>query len=246
MGHKLSAIVTNKMNRILRKIASKAERLTNRTILQETHDAKALQRLGLYMDDYLPWTGSALRPSAISMIYNEIIIHQRSRVLEIGCGMSTVMLSRFLAERGGTLVSLENDQGWIDVTQKNLGNGAEVCELVHAELIEQEISGQKYMWYDLERGEAKTHLTHKPFDVLIVDAPISTVGAKARFPALHKLRDYMADDFVVFLDDIERDDETEIAKEWCAEFNLDYKKSGVIGGLGIMRPKNSPNQYNIC
>lgn len=179
------------------------------------------------------------------MMYNEILIHNRSRVLEIGCGMSTVMLSKFLSERGANMVSLENDQGWIKVTEKNLGGYKHACEFIHAELVPQDINDRSYKWYDLDNDDVAAKLNYKPFDVLLVDAPIASTGYNARYPALHKLRDYLAEDFVVFLDDIDRESEERIASEWCKEFDLNYQKSGIIGGLGIMRPRNSPNKYNI-
>lgn len=84
-----------------------------------------------------------------------------------------------------------------------------------------------------------------PFDILLVDAPLSGLCKNSRYPAVPLLREFLADDFVVFLDDIERPDETEIAEEWCSEFELSYQKLGIIGGLGIMRPKNSPDKFNI-
>jgi len=233
------------MKQVIKKIAKLYDATLNRSVLQEVHDAKALQRLEPYIDDYLPWTGSALRPSAVAMMYNEIVIHNRSRVLEIGCGMSTVMLSKFLSERGASMVSLENDKDWITVTQRNLGDNEHACEFIQAELVSQEINGSRYKWYDLDNDDVVTKLSNQPFDVLLVDAPIANTGHNARYPALHKLRDYLAEDFVVFLDDIDRKAEEEIASEWCKEFDLEYQKSGIIGGLGIMRPRNSPNKYNI-
>ena len=93
----------------LRAKAAKFERLASRTVLQEIHDNKALTMLAPYIGEYLPWTGSALRPSAVCMLFNEIVIHSKSRVLEIGCGISTYFLSKFLAENGGSMVTIDND-----------------------------------------------------------------------------------------------------------------------------------------
>lgn len=124
--------------------AKKIEKLANRTVLQELHDVKALNMLDGYMDAYLPWTGSALRPSAVSMLFNEMIIHQKLRVLEIGCGISTILLSRFLAERGGSIVSMENNEEWIGITSGNIKNGGEVSKIIHADICNHTINGKQY------------------------------------------------------------------------------------------------------
>ena len=116
---------------------------------------------------------------------------------------------------------------------------------IQADLKSQNIRGVDYNWYDLSDKKIQQKLNGQPFDVLIVDAPIANVSNMARYPALPNLLQYLADDFVVFLDDIERKDETEIAAFWCSEFDLVYQKSAINGGVGIMRPKNTPHKYNI-
>jgi len=227
-------------------ITGKLEKVVNRKVLKESHDIKALKLLAPYMSEYLPWTGSALRPSAACILLNEIIIHNKLRVLEIGCGMSTIMLSQILAERGGSMVSIDNDSGWIEVTKNNLKGGVEVCDFIHTDLKELEISGSKYNWYDLSEESIARKLGGARIDLLLVDAPIAAICKNSRYPALPMLKQYLADDFVVFLDDIERDDETAIAAQWCEEFDLSYQKSGIMGGLGIMRPRNTLSKFNIC
>lgn len=229
----------------IREKATKLERLVNRTALQELQDQKALVVLSRYMQEYLPWTGSALRPSAVCVIFNEVIIHKKLRILEIGCGMSTVMLSRFLAERGGSMVTIENNKEWIEITKSNLSEGAKACHFIQADLCDVDISGRRYKWYDLASDTIANQLQEQKFDILIVDAPIGSFDKNIRYPALPQLKKYLADDFVIFLDDIERQDETEVAAQWCEENDLMYQKSPIIGGLGIMRPKNTSCHFNI-
>lgn len=50
--------------------------------------------------------------------------------------------------------------------------------------------------------------------MLIVDGPPASTAALARFPALPRLMPRMADRFVVFVDDANRDDEIKMVKNW--------------------------------
>jgi Methyltransferase domain len=67
---------------------------------------------------YLPWTTGSMRPTGLVEICNEIVHGARTRILECGSGVSTVLLARLLRERqSGTLVALEHDGHWAEVIQ---------------------------------------------------------------------------------------------------------------------------------
>ena len=54
---------------------------------------------------YLPWSEGALRPAALRSIANEIMLGRRRSIVELGSGVSTIVLARLLRERGGELRS---------------------------------------------------------------------------------------------------------------------------------------------
>jgi hypothetical protein len=65
------------------------------------HDADAWQILSplLVHGGYLPWTTGSMRPAGLVEVCNEIVHGDRTRVLECGSGVSTVLLARLLPAR---------------------------------------------------------------------------------------------------------------------------------------------------
>lgn len=62
---------------------------------------------------YLPWSTGAMRPAGLVVVCNEIVHRARTRVVECGSGVSTIVLARLLRERGtGSVVSVEHDRAW--------------------------------------------------------------------------------------------------------------------------------------
>jgi len=206
-------------------------------------DQIAHTQLMQYLDHPIPWTNSAMRPSAINLIINEIIIHNRRHILEIGCGISTIIISKVLAQLGGKVLSIENDQNWIDTTMNYMANEKNTTRIVHSELVEVEFERCKYLWYDF--ATIRPFLEGTKFDLLLVDAPLSGLCKMSRYPAMPVVFDYLQDDFVVFLDDIERRDESVIATRWSQKYNLTLTKSYLKGGLGVLRPQGTKCVYNI-
>jgi hypothetical protein len=75
------------------------------------HDADAWQILSplLVHGGYLPWTTGSMRPAGLVEVCNEIVHGDRTRVLECGSGVSTVLLARLLHQRErGVLTSPEH------------------------------------------------------------------------------------------------------------------------------------------
>ena len=52
------------------------------SINRSSHDAVAIQVLAPLSTSYLPWSTSALRPSGLVKILNEIVINRRDSILE--------------------------------------------------------------------------------------------------------------------------------------------------------------------
>ena len=61
-----------------------------------------------------------MRPSGLVAVLNDIVINNRSRIVECGSGISTFYIGRLLQERGGHLYSVEHDAGWADLLQRAL------------------------------------------------------------------------------------------------------------------------------
>lgn len=206
------------------------------------HDQLALSMLAPLIDDYLPWTGSAMRPAGVRLCLNEIVIHDRRIVLELGTGLSTVLLARVLAGRGGRVLSVDHDSEWQQIVLGKCGASSHAVSCIHAPLTSVHCEGASYQWYDVDSIVAG--LAGQRVDLLIVDGPISSAGRMSRYPALPLLRPLLADDAAVILDDIERADENRIAAKWSASYQRKMAVFGLSGGIGLLQLSDR-RRYNI-
>jgi hypothetical protein len=67
-----------------------------------TEDLHAWQVLRPLLDkgNYLPWSTGTMRPAGLVRVCNEIVHRGRTRIVECGSGVSTVVLARLLRQRG--------------------------------------------------------------------------------------------------------------------------------------------------
>ncbi|GAA2459330.1 class I SAM-dependent methyltransferase [Streptomyces glaucus] len=177
---------------------------------------------------YLPFSAWGLRPGALVRLLDDIALNDRRAVVECGSGTSTIVLARYMAQRGhGNVLSLEHDEKWASwVTDQLAREGlAEVARVVHAPLAEHPAAVKHVEWYTprtvTDEVGAFTD-KHGPVDLLLVDGPPGwQQGRKmARYPAVPALKDFLAPGASVLLDDVNRSEGVEITKRWEAECGL--------------------------
>jgi len=180
---------------------------------------------------YLPWTDGALRPAALVAILNEIVFAGRLTVVELGSGVSTVVVGRLLAERGGTLTSVEHDPDWASIVRSQIAHEGlgDIVELVSEPLEPHPDSWAGAPWYS---GNAIASLP-SAIDLLLVDGPpgYGEGMSHSRYPALSTIADRLAPGALVILDDADRDPEREIIERW-QERQPEWS-FGVDAGLGL-------------
>ena len=163
---------------------------------------------------YLPWTEGSLRPAALVAVLNEIVFYERRVIVELGSGISTIVIGRLLAERGGTLTTIEHDPDWSAIVHGQLEREglAGTVELVNAPLEPHPDAWDEAPWYSLD---ALAPLPDS-IDLLLVDGPpgYGEGMAHSRFPALPALADRLAPHALVILDDANREPEREIVERW--------------------------------
>ena len=188
---------------------------------------------------YLPWTEGAIRPAALVRVVNEIVFADRREVVELGSGVSTVVLARLMRERGGRITSLKHDPDWatwVDA-QLKLEGLTEVAKLIEAPLEPTELSFDGAPWY---ATAAVSELPARGIELLLVDGPpgYGDGMAHSRYPALPALAGRLAPGCLVILDDADRDPEREIVERWSNEcdgweFGLDTDAGIVLGRRGL-------------
>lgn len=180
------------------------------------------------------WAGS---PDFLLKVAEEALARKPRRVMECSSGISTLVVARCLQINGaGHVYSLEHDPEFAGKTRKlldryGLANWATVLD---APL---QTKHTDTPWY----AEEAIPRDLTPIEMLIVDGPPASTAALARFPALPRLMPRMADRFVVFVDDANRDDEIEMVRKWkelfphLQHFSLPCEKGLIIMKSGDFR-----------
>lgn len=161
-------------------------------------------------------TGFEARLEALNAAW-ELIIQQRPQlVLELGSGLSSLVMAYALETNGqGILLAMENSADYAGQTRTLLAehdHSDRACAM-DAPLGPVNVNGETRQWYTL--GDLRLE---KPIDFLFVDGPVGYLAPLARYPALPILREYLADDAYVLLDDTDREQEKLIVQRWLEEF----------------------------
>lgn len=207
-----------------------------RRSLRHHRDAIAMQRLGALSGPYIPWTLMAMRPSAVATILNDVVVNDRTTIVECGAGVSTVYIARLLRALGlGHLHTLEDDVAWASRLRELLGReGLEGrVTVTDAPLEPCQLDRHGQPWY----SEHALRALPESIDLLLVDGPVAYGHGKrhARYPALPFFHSRLAWDCTVVLDDISRRGEQEVVDRWEHEFDLRFERRFVDGSIAIAR-----------
>ena len=197
------------------------------------HDADAWQILAplLVHGGYLPWTTGSMRPAGLVEVCNEIVHGDRTRILECGSGVSTVLLARLLHQRErGILTSLEHDPHWATLIQDHLRR-EHLDQIAH--VIQAPLQGDP-PWYLPDEMPDE-------IDLLIVDGPpaFKPGHGAARAPALARLDDTLVHDATVILDDIDRPGEQQTLATWETSTSWRFQQN-LAAGVAIGRRHGKP------
>lgn len=138
-------------------------------------------------------------------------------MVELGSGVSTVVIGRLLAERGGALTTVEHDPDWAAIVSAQLEReGLErAVELLVAPLEPYPQAWDGAPWYAPDAIDSLPGA----IDLLLVDGPpgYGEGMAHSRYPALPSLAGRLARGAIVILDDAGRAAERQIIERWSAE-----------------------------
>ena len=183
---------------------------------------------------YLPWTEGAIRPAALVAVLNEIAFAERRRIVELGSGVSSIVIGRLLAQRGGKLTAVEHDPDWAALVRRQVERERlqDFVSVVVSSLEPHHASWSGAPWYPLE----SVALLPGGISLLLIDGPpgYGEGMTHSRYPALPALADRLAADAVVFLDDADREPEREIIARWAEEvpgwkFGIDAASGLAVG-----------------
>lgn len=168
----------------------------------------------------LPFGGSwALTPDAAALLAREIVIRRPSTIVELGSGVSTLMVGRLLQQMGcGHLISLDHDPSWAEDTRRHISaNGLQdYVEVLDAPLVRQHFDAEDFDWYQIP--DQLRHI--KQIDMLTVDGPPQTTDSTvlARYPALPAFSAQLSRQAVIFIDDAKRVTEQKMVEKWLQQY----------------------------
>jgi predicted O-methyltransferase YrrM len=190
-------------------------------IRRDVGDVHGLVRLAPYTQSLpLPIGGGwALTGDSAALLAREALCRKPDTVLELGSGVSTLILGQILKRNGkGRLLSVDHDPVWANQTRRYvefLGLG-DVVSVVDAPLKNLALGGRTVNWYDIPRANLDALGT---IDLLVVDGPPQAKDdpEPARYPAFPMLRERLSPRALVVVDDADRETERKMVEKWIAE-----------------------------
>lgn len=187
-------------------------------------------------------TGYAASPILASVLINEISVKKTDIVLEVGSGVSTLILAYCFSKRGfGKVISLEHKEEYAAATKFLIKNHKmeEFVEIIYSPLTSVYIEKKEWLWYGLE--ELQNQLAQNKIDLLVVDGPTYGIQPEARYPALPLLFPYLSSDATVILDDAFRLDEKRVLRKWLSDFSDQFQYHCIGGdrGTAVLRRKGT-------
>jgi hypothetical protein len=158
-------------------------------------------------------------PDFIKVLLDKIQSEEPEVVLELGSGVSSIMISEYLFETGRSNVehfALDHLEKYSSATSKKIRNPK--SKILFAPLKEYIIDGKKWLWYDLD--SLNQQLGEKKIDILIVDGPPMELQKLSRYPAFPLLSDKLSKEAIIILDDTIRKDEQKIIASWQNKFSV--------------------------
>jgi hypothetical protein len=175
------------------------------SVANSTKELKALQILQPYMPkSYVFESGFSMSFQAIQHIANDIVVYRPESILEVGSGLSTIILNNVIQQLdyNPSFISLDQDPDW----QEHLKIQCPSVDFRSFSISkENHFSFQgKGSWFDIPAGN---DLLNKTYDLIIVDGPKGSESKYARFGILGLLRGRLGKLPILFLDDTDRHDE---------------------------------------
>jgi hypothetical protein len=213
------------MSALVKKIVPKAFKEKVKSINRERRLGAAMRRLSSVHADETPsrdlllelgraWGEDGFR--AVGGYVEEVArwaTEAHGPVLEIGSGLTTLILGALLGRRGLPVWTLEHHPEYFRYTDQNVQRYG--LTNVHLKLAPLRDYGE-FCWYDPPLDELP-----RDFGLVIADGPPGDVKG-GRFGLLPVLQSHFAPGVVVLLDDAERAQEKAVLQKWESEYGLSH------------------------
>jgi predicted O-methyltransferase YrrM len=158
------------------------------------------------------------KPDFVLAILRAIEEQAPQTIVELGSGLSTVVVASIIHERGlmSEFVSIDHDAEYARRTWRQLQRFSlsQYVRLVLAPLVPYQGNSRVRLWYDVSRVRAAVNKV----DLLVVDGPPAHVSSRVREPALEVFAPLLTPGALVLLDDAKRFGERSILRKWRRDF----------------------------
>ena len=223
-----------KVGRQTERLASGIQKLTEQNRNASINDYRQLEAF-VQLNQLIKFTaplpstrGWAASPDLLLTLAHVVKTFKPKFVVELGSGISTVVMSKAGAKR---IVSFDGSEEYAQATRNLLGaHGAKGVEVRTSSLKPYKVSSG---WYD-----PNAFKDIKKIDLLVIDGPQGGDDSNARHPAFDVLLNKLSPKAIVILDDAKRTGERKLAEDFASALPkhsldfLDHEK-----GTAIIRPK---------
>jgi len=151
--------------------------------------------------------------------------HTTGHIVECGSGLSTLLMGLAAAPEGRQVWALEHHEDWFHRMRREIKRqGLDNVHLVHAPLK----SYGDFDWYDIDPAQLP-----RPVGLLLVDGPPADTKGGRR-GALSLLAPIIHSPCTIIVDDVDREDELLLLRDWARQLNAEYQILGRLQDFAVM------------
>ena len=217
----------------------KNEIVSNKTLLEEKYSQgyTILSSNIKFEKIYIPHSSYSLNPDVIVDVLNDIILNKRKSIFEFGTGILTLYIAKLIKinDLDVIFVSIESDSKWKNLIGSLLDQEglADYVTLKHVDIVD--VNKYNYLnqnkWYNFKDVVDEVKKNTLKLDLVIVDAPFGQTCNYARYSAIPVLKDFLDDEYSIYLDDTNRAVEREIFSEWEKILNVKGNNFGTYSKI---------------
>lgn len=172
---------------------------------------------------YLPYTISSLKLRSLACILNDIVINSRSKVLELGAGISTILIARMAKLNGIPLIiySIDQNADWIQYLS-NIAQKEDLTQYIHFVYAPLSKSSEFDLAYEFDKKVVSNQIDQIKFDVFLIDGPTASKRENkfSRATNYHFLESHLAERASIFVDNTNREGERMLVEKIKNGLNL--------------------------
>jgi predicted O-methyltransferase YrrM len=179
-------------------------------IVAANHAASLLTRR--FPECFMPVTSYSMSPVNLLALVGILDQFRPALVVELGSGISTLVVGTWMRENGGRLISIDHDEGWASVCRSSIHRqGLDGIVSLYVAPLGSGTGSSERPWYQIP-SDAWERMTG--VDLLVIDGPPAKVDVLARTPAANRLGKRLSPNGVIFVDDAARVGEQAVIESW--------------------------------